>query len=86
MEVTIEDKGSACFKLTITGNDEVRIKLQKDTDKGLCDTFTHRFQDIAQEVLKEGLNTTTLRGKCNVADATMTLYTDSNTLVKTFKL
>lgn len=30
MSVTVEDKGTSSFKITITSNGDVRIKLQKD--------------------------------------------------------
>lgn len=85
MDVTVEFKPASRFKLTITVNDEVRIKTQKDSDYYVCDDFVNRFTEIAQEVIREGLNTTTIRGRCRATDEQISLYDDHKRLVKTFK-
>lgn len=84
MHVTVENKGNKTFKLTVTSSNEVRIKIQDGADECLCDYVVFRFKEIAEEVIKEGLNTSTLRGKCTGDNTSVSLYTDSNVLVKTF--
>jgi len=63
MNISIEDKGSAVFKLTITAAGDVRIKLQKSTDEATRGFYVKVLTETADEVIRLGLNTQTLRGK-----------------------
>lgn len=84
MHVTVENKCNKTFKLTVTSNNEVRIKIQDGADKCLCDYVVVRFKEIAEEVIREGLNTSTLRGKCTSDNTSISLYTNSKVLAKVF--
>jgi hypothetical protein len=84
MNVSIEDKGNTKFKITITDNDDVRIKLQAGCDDKTRMLFVCRLKHVAQEAIAQGLNSKTLRGKCGVNEKSIVLYTDSKKVVQRF--
>lgn len=81
MNTVIQDNGNSCFKITVTNNQEVRIKLQKDTPVNERDEVVQKLKDIASSVINENQNTGTLRGKCKATDKSISLYTDSKKFV-----
>lgn len=86
MKTVIQDKGNSCFKITITKDDEVRIKLQKDSDNRTNENMVKKLTEIASYVCNNKLNTGTLRGKCKASDDSITLYTDSKKFIKKFAI
>lgn len=85
MNVEIESKGNSTFKVTITANGDVRIKLQQGSDAFTRDTMINRLKRVAQEAIRDQLNTGTLRGKCKVSDQSITLCADNKKPVKKFQ-
>jgi len=79
MNTTIEDKGSTRFKLTVTGNGDVRIKLTPDSDFATRSTIIKNLEKVAAEVIE--LHTgKTLRGRmgsCPLADTSLVMRNDA---------
>ena len=82
MRLVIEDKGNTSFKLTITQDDEVRIKLQSGIDKKTQDEMVEKIKSIANVLIDDDVNTQTLRGKFKYGDVFMPLYIGSKKFVK----
>ena len=75
MNIMIEDKGNTSFKLTVTSNNEVRIKLKSsDPDDFQMISCMKR---AAAHIIDTGLNKTTLRGKCRKGDTVIVMFNDS---------
>ena len=81
MMLVIEDKGNSSFKLTITQDDVVRIKLQSGIDKNTQDEMVEKIKGIASVLIDDDVNTQTLRGKFKYGALFMPLYTDSKKFV-----
>ena len=77
MNIVIEDKGNTVFKLTVTSNNDVRIKLKTSETDEMKKIMVQRLTHVASNIIKDQLNKTTLRGKCEVVDGTITMLDDS---------
>ena len=86
MKVDIQYKGNTTFKLTITSNNEVRIKVQDGCGKEMEDVMLENLLRFADIVIKREWNTVTLRGKVKAGDDRISLYTDKKDFVCNFTL
>jgi len=77
MNIKIEDKGNSVFKLTVTSNNEVRIKLQRNTSESIQHFYIDALSNIAKQIIDNKKNVVTLRGKCKEGDNSIKMYTDN---------
>lgn len=64
MNVTVENKGSKSSKLTVTADGTVRIKVGENIKTDYEEVvLTTRLKNLADVIIKSGLNTVTLRGQ-----------------------
>jgi hypothetical protein len=86
MNVSIEDKSNTKFKLTVTAKNDVRIKLmQKSTDIER-DQMTDILKSVASYIIKNNLNTKTLRGSCWPYSHSIAMFRDSGVHCITLKI
>jgi hypothetical protein len=81
MMFVIEDKGNGSFKLTITQDNVVRIKLQTNLNKKIKDDMIEKIKNIAIALIDDGVNTQTIRGQFKYGAIFLNLYTDSKKFV-----
>ena len=84
MKVDIQYKDNTTFKLTITSNNEVRIKVQDGCNEKIENVVIDNFLRFADIVMRRGWNNVTLRGKVKAGDDRLSLYTDKKDFVCNF--
>lgn len=85
MEISIVNNGNTSHKLTVTSDNKVRIKLKADSDLGEMKFIPDRLIEIAKDIVENGLNTTTLRGKVSSRQS-LTMLNGKKETVKCYKL
>lgn len=73
--VTIIDNKNAVTRLTITSDNKVRIKVQSGLSDEEYSNTVCRMSDVADYVISNGFNTSTLRGTYKTYYECMTLET-----------
>lgn len=62
MDLTVTHTDTKCAKLTVTGTNEVRVKLNRDWDEGHKQVIVDTLSKVASHIINQEI-TFTVRGK-----------------------
>lgn len=81
MNVQVIENELKKFRLTVTANDDVRIKIKGGVSEDEKQQAISKLTDIAQYLIDNNLNTVTLRGEYDTKRTVMRFKTSKKKLV-----
>jgi hypothetical protein len=86
MNVLIEDKGNSKFKLTVTADNEVRIKIMSGVSTENQRKIQDKLCSVASKIIGSGLNVNTMRGTCKLNSLHINMFYGKNKEAGSFTL
>lgn len=81
MNVQVIENQLKYFRLTVTANDDVRIKIKEGVTEEEKQQAISKLTDVAQYLIDNNLNTVTLRGGYDLTRTVMQFKTGNKKLV-----